>query len=89
MQRPNAKVPQQQPTILADAAKPIVALIAPPRIERDARDPRVVALAARDEHAVFETPDADQVVLAACDDEPAVGGPADAEQAAVVGHVYG
>ena len=49
-------------------------------VEGDDCDPGTVALTAGDYPALLEGPYGDQVVLAACHDQLAVGGPADAEQ---------
>jgi hypothetical protein len=88
MQHAHTKIPQADPPILPDAPEAIVPLVAPPRIKRHRRHPRVVPLAAGDQgRALGGTPDGDEVVLAARDDVLAVGGPADAGQAAVVGVV--
>lgn len=77
MQHADAKVPQADPAVLADAAEAVVSAVAPPRVEGERRHPRVVPLAARDEGRLGRVPDGDEVVLAACEDVLGVGGPAD------------
>ena len=88
MQHADAKIPQTDPAVLAHAAKAVVALVAAPGVEGDRRHPRVVALAAGDERGgLGRAPDGDEVVLPARHHVLAVGRPAHAAEAAVVGVV--
>ena len=87
MQHPDAEVPQQQPTVFADTPYAIVSFVAPPWIELDCRDPRVVPLAPRYQHAILQRPDGYQVVLPARDNVSPVRRPAHAHHPAIVAHV--
>lgn len=86
-QHSNVEIPQQKSAILAHAAEAVVAIVAAPRVESDGCDPAVVARAAGDNAAFGEGPNGDEIILAACQDVIAVGGPADAIEGAVIGGV--
>lgn len=90
MQHPDTKIPQAHSAVLPDTAKPIALVVAPPRIERDRRDPRAVsaALAARHQRGrLGRTPDRQQIILPAGQDIFPIGRPADAGEGAVIGVV--
>lgn len=88
MQHADAKIPQADPAVLTHAPEAIVALVAAPGVKGDRGDPRVVALAAGDEGGrLGRAPDGDAVVLPSCHHVFAVGRPANAAKAAVVGVV--
>ena len=78
VQHPNVKVPQTKPAVLAHAAEAVIPVVAPPRVERDGRHPRLVALAPRHDGRLGDGPDGDEVVLAAREDVFPVRGPAEA-----------
>lgn len=84
MEHSDAEIPQEQSAIVTDAAEAVRLLVAPPRIERDPRYPRVVALAASDQSTFRHGPDRHEIILSAGQDVFAVGGPAHANDAAVV-----
>lgn len=84
MQHSHAEVPQQQATVLSHTSYPIIALVASPWIEGDGTDPRVVALAPRNQHAIFQRPDGDEVILASGNEIPTVRRPADAHHASII-----
>lgn len=83
-QHANVEIPQAQPAVLADAAEPVVLVIASPRVKRHRGNPGLMALAASDDGVVDNRPDGDQVILSACKNILAVRRPAHADQTAVV-----
>lgn len=84
MKHADAEIPETQPTILTNTAKPIVLLIASPWVERYGRHPRVVTLTSGDEDRFCDIPNGDEIILPACEDVLAIRRPADADQATIV-----
>ncbi len=74
----NVEVPQAQPAVHADAAKPVILSITPPRVEGYRGNPRVVTGAPGDEGRVGQRPDRDEIVLSARHNILAVRRPTDA-----------
>lgn len=84
MEHAHVEIPQKQTTIIANTSEPIGTVITSPRIKRNSRHPGVVTLAAGNDLAVRERPYSHQVVLTPRDDILTVGGPAHADEPAVV-----
>lgn len=86
LQRRRGKVPQRQAAVLADGheAVGVLAAAAVPRVKGQRRDKRLVALGARNDAAFVRRPERQQVVLAAGQQQAAIGRPAHAVESAKV-----
>lgn len=63
MEDPDAEIPQEKFAVISHTAESVRRLVASPRVERDGRYPRVVAVAPGDDGPFGEGPDRHEVVL--------------------------